>query len=218
MLKKILLAAALTTVGSIGVANAAYLHTTFSDGMTTQVVNALVYDFNGVNNGGGKPAAYSGDGWVLNESVPGMAAAPAGDNTPFLSVAFPHAAGTETLTIAPGSNYNYFGLYWGSIDDYNWLEFYSGDTLLARVTGADVIASGTALGDQVAPGANRYVNFQFTGDTTFDSIVFGTSNFAFESDNHALASVPEPGTFALFGAGLVAFAFMRKRGLLATRA
>jgi hypothetical protein len=216
MIGKIVLAAALTAAGSVGVAHATYLQTTFSDGMTTQVQNAVVYDFNGVANGGGKPAAYSGDGWVLPSSVSGMAAAPAGDNTPFLSVAFPNASGTETLTVAPGSNYNYFGLYWGSIDDYNWLEFYNGDTLLARVTGLDVIQAGTALGDQVAAGANRYVNFEFL-DNTFDSIVFGTSNFAFESDNHALATVPEPGTFALMGAGLAAFGFMRKRRLLAAK-
>ncbi len=218
MFRKILLAAAVTAVGSIGVAHAGYLKTTFSDGITTQVENALVYDFNGVNNGGGKPAAYSGDGWVLNKSVPGIAAAPAGDDTPFLSVAFPNASGTEKLTISPGSNYNYFGLYWGSIDDYNWLEFYDGNTLLARVTGLDVIQAGTALGDQIAPGANRYVNFEFLNDITFDSIVFGTSNFAFESDNHALATVPEPGTFALLGAGLAAFGFMRRRRALAAQA
>ncbi len=57
----------------------------------------------------------------------------------------------ETLTIAAGSSYNYFGLYWGSIDDYNWLKFYDGDTLLGTITGLDVIAAGTALGDQIAP-------------------------------------------------------------------
>ncbi len=51
------------------------------------------------------------------------------------------------------------------------------------------------------------MNFQFVDGGTFDKIEFGTSNFAFESDNHALASVPEPGTFALLGAGSCALGF-----------
>jgi hypothetical protein len=216
MIRKVCLAAVTIVAGSVGVAQAVPVTTTFTDGMTTQVAGAVVYDFNGYANGGGKPAGYSGAGWVLPSSVPGMAAAPAGDNTPFLSVAFPASSGTETLTISPGSNYNYFGLYWGSIDDYNWLTFYSGDQVLAQITGLDVIAAGTALGDQIAPGSNRYVNF-FFGDYSFDRIEFGTSNFAFESDNHALAAVPEPGTFALMGAGLAAFGFMRRRRALAAQ-
>ena len=216
MFSKVSMAAAVLAAGSIGVAHAVSIQTTFSEGMTTQVENAVVYDFNGYANGGGKPAGYSGAGWVLPSSVPGMAAAPAGDDTPFLSVAFPASSGIETLTIAAGQSYNYFGLYWGSIDDYNWLKFYSGDEVVATITGLDVIAAGTALGDQIAPGANRYVNFLLNGGT-YDKIEFGTSNFAFESDNHALASVPEPGTFALFGAGLAAIGVMRKRRALAVQ-
>jgi hypothetical protein len=148
--------------------------------------------------------------------VPGKAAAPAGDTTAFLSVAYPDRAGLETFEAAPGASYNYFGLYWGSIDDYNLLAFYNGDTLLKTITGLDVIQSGTALGNQVAPGSNRYVNFWFHG-MTFDRVVFGTTNFAFESDNHAYATVPEPGTLALMGAGLAAFGFMRRRRTVVAR-
>jgi hypothetical protein len=200
------MAAAVIAAAPIGVAHAGYLETTFTGGMTTQVAEATVYDFDN-----GKPSSYTGEGWTLNKSVPGYAAAPAGDTTPYLSVAFPESAGSETFTAAPGTSYNYFGLYWGSIDDYNSIEFFLGNTSLGKFTGLNVIQTGTALGDQVSAGSNRYVNFWFRDELEFDRVVFNTTNFAFESDNHAYARVPEPGTFALMGAGFAAFAFMRRR-------
>ena len=42
--------------------------------------------------------------------------------------------GTETITFA--SEKNAFGLYWGSVDPYNSIKFYDGDTLVASYTGA----------------------------------------------------------------------------------
>jgi hypothetical protein len=50
----------------------------------------------------------------------------------------------------------------------------------------------------------------------FDKIVFGTTNFAFESDNHAYANVPEPGTMALMSAGLLGVAWIRRRRVAAS--
>lgn len=200
------IAAAVLTAGMSSAAHAGYIETTFTSGMTSQVQGATTYDFDSI----AKPAGYSGAGWILPSTVPGYAAAPAGDDTPFLSVAFPASSGTETFVVTPGQAYDYFGLYWGSIDDYNWISFYNGDTLLGKITGNDVIAAGAQLGDQVSQGSNRYVNF-FLHDMTFDKIEFGTSNFAFESDNHAFATVPEPGVFALGLAAFGALFVMRRR-------
>src|SRR5690349_17060184 len=116
MFKKKWIAAALLIAGMSSVAHAGYIETTFSDGLTTPIKGATTFDFDT-----SIPAGYTGAGWILPVSVPGMAAAPAGDDTPFLSVAFPNSSGTETFTAKPGDIYNYLGLYWGSIDNYNWI-------------------------------------------------------------------------------------------------
>jgi hypothetical protein len=209
-LTKSLTALVVLSAAFVGTAQAAYIQT-ITDGMTTQVVGATVYTF----DNGLKPTGYSGAGSVLSTSIPGQAAAPAGDPTPYLSVAYPARVGTETFQAAPGASYNYFGLYWGSMDDYNSLQFFSGDTLIASLTGLDVILNASLLGNQIHAGSNRYVNFVF--DTSFDRVVFGTTQYAFESDNHAYANVPEPSTVGIMGFGLLALAYAQRRRKLGLR-
>ena len=76
-----------------------------------------------------------------------------------------------------------------------------------------------ANGGQSSWASNRYVNFLFTEGDFFDRIVLVSTNWAFESDNHAFGnittSVPEPGTLAMFGLGLMGLGVVARRRVAA---
>lgn len=115
------------------------------------------------------------------------------------------AAGAQIELILPFSA-QYFGILWGSIDDYNTLKFYDGATLVGTVTGADVTATPT--GNQ-GPDGTRYVNI--TSTLSFDRVVATSSQFAFEFDNVALAqNIPAPAALAVFGLGLLGLGAVRR--------
>ena len=181
---------------------------------TTQVAGATTVNWNDYSCGA--YTSCTGNGRLVTGSVSGRYASPYGINDTYLTVPYNYSAGAVSLT-TPGS-YNYFGLYWGSLDLYNSIHFYDGGSLIGSYNGADIF-SLLANGGQSSWASNRYVNFLFTDGDLFDRIVLVSTNWAFESDNHAFGnvttSVPEPGTLVMFGLGLLGLGMMARRRVVA---
>ena len=105
------------------------------------------------------------------------------DTSNYLSIG---ADATETITFT--TDKNSFGLYWGSVNSYNTIDFYEGDTLVASYTGADIVPL-LASGNQGLFTANGYV--EFSGLPHFNKVVLGTGGSnAFEIDNISAGSGP----------------------------
>ena len=202
---------------------------TFDDGKGGCAVNS---EAQGIN--------VTGNFWLTKGHTPGRAAPPANDTTCY-------AAGPKTLqsvasensvtidwsnflaTNLPGKKINYLGLYWGSIDGYNDITFYSKGVAIniasingstfnkTKLNGSDILQFGGNSGDQANPNTNRYVNLFFGEDEQFDKLVFTSSSYAFEIDNLVIQvagvnqKVSAPGTLALFGFALAAFGWLRRR-------
>lgn len=174
---------------------------------TTSVAGATTIDF----NSGCGYATCSGDFQIVLGSASGLYAQPAGINTSYLTVPNPIANGSATFTL--GTQSDYFGLFWGSIDSYNSISFFLNGNQVASFTGTQIVGGTYANGNQVSLNSNRYINFDF-GSDTFDTVKLTSNGFAFESDNHAfrnVSSVSEPSTLLLIFGGLLSLIGVRMR-------
>jgi hypothetical protein len=123
-------------------------------------------------------------------------------------------------TLTGGQYLNYFGLYYGSVDPYNMVEFFdeNGDPVDV-VYGSEVLARcapACSPGSQTSDGTNQYVNLLLDPGETFKSLRITTWGTAIEVDNLAIGvgvvgQVPEPASLALVGLGLLGLAAVRRR-------
>lgn len=145
-------------------------------------------------------------GSIVQGSVSGQYAAPAGDPTKYLTT------GSGKAAIVADKAYQSVGFYWGSIDTYNAVSLYDAvGKLIARFTGGDI---PPANGDTSSGATNRYVSYTLDPGSLISgirAIVFESGSNAFEVDNVAFgtapghpAPVPEPATMGLFAVGLAA--------------
>ena len=165
----------------------------------------------------------SGDGQVVNGAIPGIAAPPFISNSngsPFgdATVSGPDTtnyvtAGIGSVEFDFGGPQLYLGLLWGSVDDYNTLEFFDGNTLVGTITGSDI--TGSPDGDQGVNGT-YYVNINSTlaftrvVATSTDQYTFELDNMAFDEDRQDPV-IPEPASIALLGLGLTGLGVIRRK-------
>lgn len=139
--------------------------------------------------------------WLSGGNGTGFGVQPNGvDTTTYLTTGT--TGSSVTLDFGPSASLNYFGLLWGSVDSYNSLSFYNGNTLLSSVTGTQVWAG--ANGNQGVNGT-LYVNIDTS--SAFNKVVARSAGYAFEFDNVAYRSVPDnASTLVLLGLGFIGLA------------
>ena len=132
------------------------------------------------------------------------------DVTTYITTGSTGAFPASSVTLQLPALERYFGILWGSVDNYNTLSFYNGATLVGAIAGSAVTPS--ANGDQGVDGT-LYVNINANSGSAFDRVVATSSQYAFEFDNVAFSKnpVPEPVSLGLLGTGALGLLLVKRR-------
>ena len=168
----------------------------------------LVADFNGGINSEavlleGFSLDFTGATVGVNEGGSGYSGTlPNNGNSPYLTI-----PGGASATLFSVKGIKAFSLYMGSPDTYNSIQFIGKNGFNETLTGGQL--SGGYTGQEWSWGAR--VNFDF-GKDEVTQVILRSSQNSFESDNFAVAGVPEPATWAMMIMGFgAAGALLRRR-------
>lgn len=213
-MKKLVLSVAAAAFAVAGTAQAIMIDISAEGVYESIVADVTTIDFDTTDYGIGNRV---GDSAIVSGSVSGQYAAPfnLGPQNAYLTV--PKANRNGSVDLFLGESANYFGLFWGSIDAYNFIEFYDayGNQVGSTISGTTLSGVDPSIpvsGGQANLSDNRYVNI-FTESEYFSMVRLISNGKAFETDNHAFGtiSVSEPATFALLGLGLTGLVAARRR-------
>lgn len=156
------------------------------------------------------PAPVSG--LVTTGSVDTIRAQPFGSTGNYWTVG-PADGSPGVMNLAAFGDIFNISFIWGSVDEYNSIDFLDGDNVIATFSGSDIF--NPANGSQTDPNLNPVVRFDVTGEhvASLTSLRLRSTNNAFETDNFAINAVPEPATWAmmLLGFGAIGFGMRRRR-------
>ena len=209
--------AALTIVSTNGGApSAGITRINFDDPLPAGVTMSLTPDAAIVNGslGGVYAAPFLSGNNGLGFGAGGTDQPNGQDATKYVTTGSTGAVAGAKVTLDFTVAQKYLGLLWGSVDNYNTMEFFFGGSSVGTIVGTQVW--GAANGDQGAAGT-FYVNIN--SDTAFDRVVFSSSQYAFEFDNVAFGEreinvVPIPAAAWLLASGLLGlFGLARRRSV-----
>lgn len=201
-MNKLTIKHALAAALALGALQAHALTFTVTAGPTSTESGAVTADFDNA-----PPAGWSYTGGALfTSSIGGVTAVPPGATGNFWSIGTSGNQDGPGVVSLAGGGAKYYGFLWGSPDEYNTVSFYDGATLLGSYTGSAVYPP--ANGDQ---SIGRFFNAFAGSGEKITSVQFGSTQNAFETDNHAVIAVPEPESYALMLAGLAVVGFVARR-------